>query len=61
MLGQEATSHSDDPNVPEPIEKGTVWTEIFDLEGGTCPKCFAPIEPERLPAAELCLDCNVER
>lgn len=38
-----------------------IWISIFDLEPGTCPKCFAPIEPERLPEADLCLDCVVER
>ena len=33
----------------------------FAPEPGVCPKCLAPIEPERLPEAKLCLDCVVER
>ncbi len=38
-----------------------ISVSIFDLEPGTCPQCFGPIEPERLPGAALCLDCVVER
>jgi hypothetical protein len=34
---------------------------IFATDPATCPKCLGPIEPERLPSARLCLDCNVVR
>ncbi len=34
---------------------------LFATDAATCPKCLGPIEPERLPSAKLCLDCNVVR
>lgn len=50
--GARTPRSSDDISIP---------LSAFAPRPGVCPKCLAPIEPERLPEATLCLDCVVER
>lgn len=58
MYAHETSEPSTDPEGRRPR---TITASVFAQDPGTCPKCLAPIEPERLPEAELCLDCIVVR
>lgn len=51
----------DGPRVRLASDDISIPLGVFASEPGVCPRCLAPIEPERLPDAKLCLDCVVER
>ncbi len=55
------STDSDARRATLPPDDVSIALSAFSPEPGVCPKCLAPIEPERLPDATLCLDCVVER